>query len=382
MCSARVSHQILRPVVLATLERLESRLLLSAYEPTQLAFLGIPGSAASASQPISPAITVAVEDAGGDIVSTDNSVVTLRLESGKFSNHQSTLAASAVDGVATFNNVTLKKNGDHTLDATDGNLAPASQGGFWVGPLTIDSKSVLALSTVTLSGPALNSSQEYKIDFKAHGSTVQSPLTSISPIQVLAPIPLSSRKTTISASAFHLSLEEPDGGTLPISGSLSVKPFPQDTSSLGSATINYLQSVEAALGGTANNAAAVAADSTGAALAQSQLAQLSGVIAGEIQSIENFVAGGSEPVVVTNDNGSQILLSQASLRWTDEMFAELSQAQLPSIAQSAMTPSDATAWAQSAASLVASEREVNGIVAQGVGLIDSYDLSAGHVVKK
>ena len=79
-----------------------------------MVFLGTPGSA-DAGRAISPAVTVAIEDAGGAVISTDNSLVTLSMESGSFANHHSTITAGAADGIATFANVVIKKAGAHTL---------------------------------------------------------------------------------------------------------------------------------------------------------------------------------------------------------------------------------------------------------------------------
>src|SRR5262249_31680941 len=68
------------------------------------------GKAGTAQQPsnattgttISPAVTVAVQDALGNTVTGNTSTVTLTLSSGTFAGGSSTVSATAVSGVATF----------------------------------------------------------------------------------------------------------------------------------------------------------------------------------------------------------------------------------------------------------------------------------------
>ncbi len=67
----------------------------------------------------SSAVTVSVEDANGNVVSENTANVTLRVADGPgdFSGGQ-TLSATAVNGVATFNDVVLDTAGTHTLVAS------------------------------------------------------------------------------------------------------------------------------------------------------------------------------------------------------------------------------------------------------------------------
>jgi hypothetical protein len=98
---------------------------------THVAFLTQPGTT-TAGAAISPALQVAVEDAANHIVSGDNSSVTLALGSNPGSGTLSgTLTVAAVNGVATFSNLSLDKAGNgYTLTAADGVLNGAISSAF------------------------------------------------------------------------------------------------------------------------------------------------------------------------------------------------------------------------------------------------------------
>ncbi len=83
--------------------------------------------------PLAPFV-VAVEDINSNILVGDTSTVTITLSHGTFSNGQSTATATAVDGIATFNNLMINTPGSYILRATDANpnLDPA------YGPVTIN----------------------------------------------------------------------------------------------------------------------------------------------------------------------------------------------------------------------------------------------------
>jgi hypothetical protein len=74
---------------------------------------------------ISPAVTVAIEDAGGSIITSDNSLVTLTLSHGSFANGSTTISKQAINGVATFNNLSINSSGSYNLTATDSGLPTA-----------------------------------------------------------------------------------------------------------------------------------------------------------------------------------------------------------------------------------------------------------------
>src|SRR5262249_49764556 len=77
-----------------------------------------------------PAVTVAVEDAAGNVISTDNSLVTLTLSHGSFANGSTTVSKQAVNGVATFNNLSINAIGSYNLTATDSGLPSAQSNPF------------------------------------------------------------------------------------------------------------------------------------------------------------------------------------------------------------------------------------------------------------
>ncbi len=66
-----------------------------------------------------------VEDALGNVVTTDTSTVTLTLSSGTFEGGSSTATVAASGGVATFGGLKIDAAGSYTLSATDGSLTPA-----------------------------------------------------------------------------------------------------------------------------------------------------------------------------------------------------------------------------------------------------------------
>jgi hypothetical protein len=83
---------------------------------------------------ISPAVTVAVQDANGNTVASDTSTVTLTLSGGTFAGGGTTLSAAAVNGVATFSNLVINATGSYTLTASDGALTSATSNSFAVSP--------------------------------------------------------------------------------------------------------------------------------------------------------------------------------------------------------------------------------------------------------
>jgi hypothetical protein len=76
----------------------------------------------TAGVPISPAVTVRVEDAFNNLVTTDTSTVTLTLSSGTI---EAGATAVASGGVATFSGLTIDVPGSYTLSATDPTITPS-----------------------------------------------------------------------------------------------------------------------------------------------------------------------------------------------------------------------------------------------------------------
>ncbi|MBS0265081.1 MAG: hypothetical protein JSS02_24330, partial [Planctomycetes bacterium] len=66
---------------------------------------------------------VSVQDAFGNVVTSDNSQVTLTLSGGTFANGATTAVATANKGVASFSGLTITVPGNYSIAATDGDLA-------------------------------------------------------------------------------------------------------------------------------------------------------------------------------------------------------------------------------------------------------------------
>jgi hypothetical protein len=122
---------------------------ISTATPAKLAFVQQPTSAHTGAT-ITPAVTVAVEDSSGNIVTTDTSTVTLTLSSGTFASGSNTVSVAAVNGVATFNNLVIGAAGTYTLSAGDGTLTGATS-----NPFTISSQTVTTVDDA-VQGTGLN----------------------------------------------------------------------------------------------------------------------------------------------------------------------------------------------------------------------------------
>ncbi len=103
--------------------------------PAQLAFLQQPGTTV-AGQAISPAITVAVQDANGNTVPSSSATVRLALGNNQAGGTLSgPTALDAINGVATFGGLNVDRVGTgYTLIATSGGLHSATSAGFGVVP--------------------------------------------------------------------------------------------------------------------------------------------------------------------------------------------------------------------------------------------------------
>jgi hypothetical protein len=108
----------------------------AAAPAAKLAFVQQPTNANTGAT-ITPAVTVAVEDASGNTVTGDTSTVTLTLSSGTFASGSTTASASAVNGVATFGNLVINTAGTYTLAASDGSLTGATSNSFTISAATV-----------------------------------------------------------------------------------------------------------------------------------------------------------------------------------------------------------------------------------------------------
>jgi uncharacterized repeat protein (TIGR03803 family) len=124
---------------------------------TQLVFLTQP-TGATQSHAID-AFTVAIEDAYGNLVTSDNSTVTMSAADG--TPLGGTTSVNAVNGVATFSNLTITKPGSHALLASDGSLTSSSSTSIPVTP---------ALTTLSLTAPASSVTVGQTLQFTASGT--------------------------------------------------------------------------------------------------------------------------------------------------------------------------------------------------------------------
>jgi hypothetical protein len=100
---------------------------------SQLAFVQQPASVAAGSA-ISPAVTVAVEDAFGNVVTTATNLVTVAIGTNPSGGTLAgTAAENAVNGIASFSNLSINKTGDgYTLTAKTTGLTSATSSTFSV----------------------------------------------------------------------------------------------------------------------------------------------------------------------------------------------------------------------------------------------------------
>jgi hypothetical protein len=92
-----------------------------------------------ADQPIGGPIAVAVVDANGNTIVTNNTqLVTLSISSGpKGANLEGTTKVRAVHGIATFTDVWVSTAGTYVLEATGGKLTPDFSNPFTVSPSNV-----------------------------------------------------------------------------------------------------------------------------------------------------------------------------------------------------------------------------------------------------
>jgi beta-glucanase (GH16 family) len=99
-------------------------LLSVANAAAKLVYLAPPAST-SAGDAFPSTVTVAVEDANGNIVQADHSTVTIAVSSGS-ATLQGTVAVTAQNGVATFTNLATSAPGTGSISVSDGTLSPAN----------------------------------------------------------------------------------------------------------------------------------------------------------------------------------------------------------------------------------------------------------------
>ncbi len=120
--------------------------------PTHLVFLQQPTGAQT--HAVLAPVTVAVEDASDLIVASDSSLVTIAVNFG--TNTLKTVSAHAVNGIATFNTLSIGASKVYTLVASDAELMPAQSVSFAVSPGPVVALSFQQQPSAVITGVAIS----------------------------------------------------------------------------------------------------------------------------------------------------------------------------------------------------------------------------------
>ena len=107
----------------------------NAAAASQLGFAVQPTSTTPGTD-LSPAVVVNVEDQFGNIITGDSSTITMAVHTGPSFSLFGTMGVAAVNGAATFSDLSLHTAGSYTLVATDGSLTSADSSAFSIGAIT------------------------------------------------------------------------------------------------------------------------------------------------------------------------------------------------------------------------------------------------------
>ncbi len=121
----------------------------TALPPTQVVFTQQPSNAVAGAA-ISPAVKVAIEDKDGHVVTSSSASVSLALSPSATLGGTTTVAA--VNGVATFSNLTVTKAGTYTLIASSSGLTSATSSAFTISAAAADT--IFAVAGNNQSAPA------------------------------------------------------------------------------------------------------------------------------------------------------------------------------------------------------------------------------------
>ena len=195
-------------------------------------------STGTAGQALSPSLTVAVEDAFGNLISTDTSTVTIAVASGPGGfDGASTTSAVAASGVATFSNLLLDTAGTYTLTVTDGTLTSATSPNILVSAATASQLLYQQIVTTGTAGQALAPAVTVVVE-DAFGNVVTSDTSNIKIAVASGPDGFTGSTTNVAAvsgvatfnnlvldTAGSYSLQATDGSlTAAISGNITINP--------------------------------------------------------------------------------------------------------------------------------------------------------------
>jgi len=180
---------------------------------TQLVFGQQPTNAVAGSS-ITPAVTVQVEDANNNVVTTSAASVTVAIGSNPSSGTLSgTKTVNAVNGVATFNNLSINNTGSgYTLTASSAGLAGATSNTFSIGQAStttaltssanpsVFGQSVTFTATLTLNSPGTGTIPAGEtVTFKDGGAAIGTGTTNASGVATFATSTLAVATHTITA---------------------------------------------------------------------------------------------------------------------------------------------------------------------------------------
>jgi len=120
--------------------------------PSRVAFIAQPQSG-KPTQVLTPPIQVAVEDSAGNILSGATNAITLALANAGSAKLSGTLTQNAVNGVATFGDLSVNLNGTYQLTASSGALAGDTSVSFNVGT-AVGAASTLAFTLQPVTSTA------------------------------------------------------------------------------------------------------------------------------------------------------------------------------------------------------------------------------------
>ena len=123
-----------RDTVAGTITGAEDGIIVSAAAASRLIF-GRQPTNTTAGAPMSPALTVLIEDAYGNLVTSDNSTVSLAIRGGTFESGSNATTADASSGFATFSDIKVDLAGTYSVSAADESLAATGKSdSFTISP--------------------------------------------------------------------------------------------------------------------------------------------------------------------------------------------------------------------------------------------------------
>ncbi len=136
---------------------------------------------AIAGQIISPSVTVRVEDANGNLVTSSSATISVAISTNPGGGTLSgTLTTNAVNGIATFSNLAIDKYGTgYTLQAVSGSLSGVISNGFNISPASPSQLVVSQQPTTTTVGLAISPAVTVRIE-DAFGNLVTSSAQTVS----------------------------------------------------------------------------------------------------------------------------------------------------------------------------------------------------------